>query len=124
MPTSCASSQCARAVSLVSESCGALFASATWKIFSAPLKDSLDAATKVCAGAGDTAPHRYAVTDPASATVAAVSLGATITDGMGAGGRNSTFGQDSATVQAAPGGTAGRRRSRSRRCTSRTPATT
>jgi hypothetical protein len=48
----------------------------------------------------------YAVTDPASNTVAAVTLGATITDGMGAGGRNSTFGQDSAIVQAAPGGTA------------------
>ena len=91
----------------MSESCAALFASATWKIFSGPLKDSLDAATQVCAGVADTAPRRYAVTDPASATIAAAAaVGATITDGMGVGGRNSTFGQDSAIVQAAPGGTA------------------
>ena len=49
-------------------------------------------------------PQRFAIPAPAGGSIAAgTSLGAAITDGMGAGGHNSSVsGQNTVTVQAAP----------------------
>ena len=107
LPTSCSAPKCARAVQLVSDSCGALVSSPTFPV-GIGFKPLLDAATAVCAAAVGTRPdpHRYAVTDPASASVAAAATGASITDGMGAGGHKcSVSWQDAVTVQAAAGET-------------------
>ena len=73
-----------------------------------------------CAATADnrTIPHRYAVTASGAIAIigAAASTGGEVTDGMGAGGRNSTTGLDTADVQAAP--------SRCWRYTWQIPATT
>ena len=93
-------------MALVSNSCGALVASPSFPvgIGSEPL---LDAAVSACAAAADNrnVPHRYAITTSGTITTigADAGFGGAVTDGMGAGGRNSTTGLDTADVQAAPG---------------------
>ena len=119
LPTGCATPACARVVTLVSDSCGALVSSPSFPV-GIGFKPLLDAAVTACAATADnrTIPHRYAVTASGAIAIigAAASTGGEVTDGMGAGGRNSTTGLDTADVQAAP--------SRCWRYTWQIPATT
>jgi hypothetical protein len=104
LPISCASFVCQRVVRLASDSCAAAFARDGF--LSAAFKPQLDPLTALChsAAAAIPAPPRIAVTDPASGPgVSAAAVGATLTDGMGAGGRNSTTAQDFVTFQAKAG---------------------
>ena len=87
-------------MALVSNSCGTLVASPSFPV-GISFKPLLDAAVTACAAAAVTrnTPHRYAIT----ASGAITTIGGAVTDGMGAGGHNSTTGLDTADVQAAPG---------------------
>ena len=68
LPTTCSESMCARAVSVLSQSCSAMLVSLHFPVGDA-FKVLLDAATAACAGVAETPPRRYAITDPASASM-------------------------------------------------------
>ena len=98
LPSTCKSVGCQRATVLASTSCAAAFAR----------KPQLDPLVRTCQAAAAALltqpPQRCAITDPGGSIASASAIGAAITDGMGAGGHNSSgSGHNTVTVQAAPG---------------------
>ena len=102
LPQSCLSATCARAVRLVADSCAGLLAADYFQVFAQVYLPLLDHSVALCEPKQPL--HRFAITAPSSTNMTGAATGATLTDGMGAGGHNSSVsGFDDGTLQAAPG---------------------
>ena len=89
LPSTCKSVGCQRVAALLSDSCAAFFQEG---FVGSVFKPMLDPLAKTCqAAALSQPPQRFAITDPTGGSIqAGTSVGAAITDGMGAGGHNSS----------------------------------